>query len=76
MINLSDYVIRYGAKGTLINGLLGDFYKASMGCCEVDRFLLQTVFGIFFIDRWMVAKHVLAADGRELGIEQSSLSAQ
>jgi hypothetical protein len=58
--NVSDYVVRYGAQGLLLTGILYSvwtnwgFFRYSWVTVKWAIFLLQTVFGIVFIDRWMV----------------------
>ncbi len=58
--DISDHVVRYGAQGLLITGILYSvwtswgFFRYRWVMVKWVLFVLQTVFGIFGIDRWMV----------------------
>ncbi|HEU4962241.1 MAG TPA: DUF2269 domain-containing protein [Bacilli bacterium] len=62
---VSDQIIRYGGFGTLLIGLVYSiwtpwgFFKHRWVMVKWIVFLAQTLFGIFFIDRWMVTNHSL-----------------
>ncbi|HYF77782.1 MAG TPA: hypothetical protein VD973_11650 [Symbiobacteriaceae bacterium] len=67
---ISDYVVRYGAQGLLLTGLAYSlltnwgFFKHTWVTVKWAAFMLQTIFGIFFIDRWMVQNlALLETDG-------------
>lgn len=68
--SLSDNVIRYGAVGLLLTGLgysiltNWGFFKHRWVTVKWIVFMGQTVFGIVFIDRWMVKNlDLLETDG-------------
>lgn len=70
MLLVSDYVIRYGAKGILLTGIVYSvwtnwgFFRYRWVTVKWAVFLGQTVFGIACIDRWMVANlRLLEAGG-------------
>ena len=62
---VSDYVVRYGAQGLLLTGLIYSvwtnwgWFKYRWVTVKWIVFLGQTVFGIACIDRWMVANLTL-----------------
>lgn len=61
LYNISDYVIRYGAVGLFITGIVygvwtnWGWFKHRWITVKWIVFVLQTIFGVFFIDRWMTA---------------------
>lgn len=69
--HISDYVVRYGAQGLLFTGIAYSvftnwgFFKHTWVTVKWVAFMGQTVFGIFFIDRWMVKNlSLLEAEGQ------------
>ncbi|HYG57396.1 MAG TPA: hypothetical protein VD902_04955 [Symbiobacteriaceae bacterium] len=62
---VSDHIIRYGAQGLLFSGVVYSvwtnwgWFKYRWVAVKWAVFFLQTIFGIFFIDRWMVDNLVM-----------------
>jgi hypothetical protein len=60
MMNISDYVVRYGAQGLLLTGIVygvwtnWGFFRYRWVTVKWAIFMAQTIFGIVFVDRWMV----------------------
>jgi hypothetical protein len=60
LLTISDHIIRYGGIGLLVIGFVygiwtsWGFFKHRWITVKWVVFLAQTVFGIVFIDRWMV----------------------
>ncbi|HWI66550.1 MAG TPA: hypothetical protein VNT75_32375 [Symbiobacteriaceae bacterium] len=67
---ISDNVVRWGAQGLLLTGIAYSiftnwgFFKHTWVAVKWVAFMAQTVFGIFFIDHWMVKNlALLEAEG-------------
>lgn len=71
LLRISDNVIRWGAQGLLVTGLVygiwtnWGWFKYKWITVKWIIFMGQTIFGIFFIDRWMVENmSLLESEGR------------
>ena len=71
---VSDQIIRYGGFGILLIGFVYSiwtpwgFFKHRWVAVKWGVFVAQTVFGIFFIDRWMVNNMSLLETEKEAAL--------
>jgi hypothetical protein len=75
---ISDHIIRYGAQGIIITGLIYSiwtnwgFIKYKWIAVKWIVFFTQTLFGIFFIDRWMVENITMLEIQKSMALSNSA----